>query len=259
MPARLITLSERPNRGEHKEGAHHADRDRHCCHHGRSHAPEEEQQHTDREQAANHNVAADEPERGVDIVGLVVDLGEGKPHFAEHPEVDVAGDLAEFGHRLEDVGVLVAGDTDGDVASTEAADDAVGLAGSQLGAGHVADIHRPAFAAIDDHGLHLLGRAKLAERPHDIPPLSFPEITARGVFVLAGKRSAKVVDRQLAGGKLLRVDDHLKLIVSAANQVGARHSLDPLQPALDPRLPPSAASTRCRSVAAAGERARDAP
>ena len=128
---------------------------------------------------------------------------------------------------------MVAGDADGDVASAEAADDAVGLAGSQLGAGHVADIHRPAFAAVDDYGLHLLGRAKLAERPHDIPPLSFPEITARGVFILAGERSAKVVDRQLAGGELLRVDDHLELIIAAANQVGARHPLDPLQPAFD--------------------------
>ena len=143
------------------------------------------------------------------------------------------GNLAEFGHRFEHVGVLIAGDTNRDVACPKAADDPVWLAGAEAGIGHIADIDRPSFTASDDHGFHLLHRAKLAERADHIPTFAFPEVTAGGVLVLPGERRPQVVDGQLACREFLGVDDHLQLIVATANKVGAGDAFNTLQPAFD--------------------------
>ena len=141
---------------ECEEGSDNADRNGNGGHQGAPQAPQKQQQHADRQHATDHNVAADEADRRVDVVGLVIDLRQRQPAFSKHALIDVAGHLPQFGHRLKHVGVLVAGDTDGDVARSEAADDAVGLAGAQAGIGDVPDIDRPTFSTSDDHRLNLL-------------------------------------------------------------------------------------------------------
>jgi hypothetical protein len=85
----------------------------------------------------------------------------------------------------------------------------------------------------DDHPLDLLGRAELAERPHDIPPLPLPDVAPGGVLILVGQGRPQVVDREPAGGQPLGIDDHLQLVLPPADEVGPRDAVDPLEPGFD--------------------------
>ena len=218
---------------EDQECADDADRNGQRHDQGRTHVAEKEEQRGNRQQTPEDDVAADQADGRIDVGGFVVDQRQTEPLATQDRAIDVVGYLPELGHRVEHVGPRFPGHADGDVAGAEAADHAIGLAGAELHTGHVPHIHRLAVATGDDHALHLLGRAKLAERADDIASLAFPEVASRGVGILVGQGRPQIIDRELAGGEQLRIDDHLELVGSAADKIGIRHAVDALQPAFN--------------------------
>ncbi len=79
----------------------------------------------------------------------------------------------------------------------------------------------------------LLGAAELAEGPDHIAALAFPEVAGGGVLVLGDQGAADVHDGEPSGRELLRIDDHLHLLLLAAVDVGVRDAGHPLEAGFD--------------------------
>ena len=52
-------------------------------------------------------------------------------------------------------------------------------------------------------------------------------------MILVDEGHPQILDGEVAGGEQLRVDDHLKLVLPPAHEVGRRHAVDALEAALD--------------------------
>ena len=219
---------------QHQERADDTGRDGQADDQRRAAAAEEGQQHQDRQQAADVDVVGHQADGAVDVIRLVVNLGQHQAAFLEQPVVQPLVDDPQAGHDVQHVGADFALGVDGQAGRAVAAHEGFRLFVAQADFGHVADPHRRAVDDRQNLRFDLFRRAELAQRPDHVTAFPFPEVAGRRVLVLFPQDPPQVRDRQPAGRQPLGIDDHLAFRLFAAKHVGVRDALDALESRLDP-------------------------
>ena len=98
---------------------------------------------------------------------------------------------------------------------------------------HILQIHGQTVSLGNDGSTDLLQVRELAECAYDVGAFLFPDFTAGRVFVSGTQCAAQIVDGQLPGGQLLRIDDHLQFFFLTAEQERIGHSRNAVELRLD--------------------------
>ena len=169
-----------PPHGRHgDERSDHRDRDGHADDQGRRARAQEQQQHQRRQGAADEDVLLHQVDGGIDVDGLVVDLGQLEAGVGKHRLVELGHRLAYAPHGLDDVGAGIALGVEGEPRLAEIAHGRrrLGVGNADLGDVAHGDPRHASGGRIGDaaqhHRAHLLGRRELALGTHHVAALAF--------------------------------------------------------------------------------------
>ena len=158
---------------------------------------QEDHQHDHRQGTAQKDVLTDQRDRRVDVIGLVVDLGQLQTTRLEQPPVDLPVGLPQPLHHLQHIGSGLADAVDRDTRFPEPPNHPGGFLEPQLNFGHIPYVDRHPVLHDQQLVLDLLGTAELSKRPDDPAAFAFGEVAGRSVLVLAPQHAEHVGDRDL--------------------------------------------------------------
>jgi len=219
--------------GHHQKGGHDRDRDRERDDKGAAPRSQEEQQNQNGQGAADVDIGSYEVDRGVDVVGLLIDQLQPESLGIEQVAVDLGHDHAHLFHHVEHV---APGRTLGVERQSRAANRAnedSRLAVAQLGVSHVANVDRCAARRRKDDVLNVFGCVIVPRGAYDVAPLALVEVPRRVILVFRGQGQGHIGHRQVTHGKPIRVDDDLHLALAAAEHVDTRDTGNPFDTRLD--------------------------